>query len=167
MENGQDRGGALGARLQLFRVTDLLLYWFPPLLWTAAILTLSGDLGSYRNTLGLLEGLLSWLPLTAAAIEALNSYLRKAGHAVAYGSLYFLWFRAFRGQRGFGPGRAFLWSLALCLLLAVMDEGHQSFLASRTGSFRDVALDLGGAGLGALLSLAFWHPRSEATPDSR
>jgi VanZ family protein len=158
----------LGARLQLFRVTDFLLYWLPPLVWTGSILTLSGDLGSSRNTLSLLKGLLSWLPfLTPAGIEVINGYLRKAGHALAYGSLYFLWFRAFRGQGHYGRGRAFLWSLSLCLLLAIADEGHQSFLASRSGSLKDVALDLLGAGLGALLTLAFWHPGTEATRPSR
>jgi VanZ family protein len=153
--------------MPLLHTPAFLLYWLPPLLWTAAILIVSGDLGSSRNTMSLLQWLLSWLPsMTPAKLAVVNHYLRKTGHALAYGVLYFLWFRAFRGQWRSRPGRACLGSLGLCLLLAMLDEGHQGFLASRSGSIYDVALDLSGSGLGALLTFTFWPRPPEVGADT-
>lgn len=126
-------------------------YWLPPLLFTGGILAVSGDLGSGAHTRVLLEWLLSWLPFPEQMeTRDTHDYLRKAGHIMAYGSLYWLWFRAFLGRFSSRLRPAILWSLGLCLLTALMDEGHQSLVASRGGSFQDVALDFGAAALTAL-----------------
>ncbi len=79
-----------------------------------------------------------------------QGYLRKAGHVMAYAGLYFLWFRVFRGQLFPRLRPAILWSLGLCLLTALADEGHQALVPSRDGSLLDVALDFGAAALAAL-----------------
>ncbi len=129
-------------------------YWLPPIIWGLSIITMSGDLGSFSNTVGLLKSLLSWFSLTPAQLDILNFYLRKTGHATAYGIFFLLWFRAFRGQMDYGIFRSFFWSMGLCLLVAVLDEYHQSFVSSRTGSIRDVALDLTGSSLAAVITLA-------------
>ncbi len=141
----------------------LISYWAPPVLWAGAILGLSGDLGSSQETLGLVRWLLSWVPhLSLAQIVTFHGYLRKVGHFVAYGTLYFLWYRAFYGPGRHGArGRAILGAFAVSLCLALADEGHQSQLASRGGSLWDVALDMSGAGLSAVLSAIFWKRRSE------
>lgn len=132
-------------------VRQFCLYWLPPLLGTAAILILSGELGSSRHTRELLEWLWSWLPfLRPDQLEQTTGYLRKAGHVTAYAALYFLWFRAFRGQLSPRLGPAVSWSLSICLLIALADEGHQSLVSSRTGCIGDVALDFGAAALAAL-----------------
>jgi VanZ family protein len=150
----------LSLNFSCLRDGDFLGSWLPPLLWCGAILALSGDLGSANNTQGILNWLLSWFPpLSLTQIDFLNYFLRKTGHAVAYGSLYFLWFRAFRGYLGYPFWRAFLWSLALCLVVAGLDEIHQSLFSCRTSSIRDVALDMGGASLSALITSIFWTPR--------
>jgi VanZ family protein len=126
-------------------------YWLPPLLETAAILVLSGDLGSSRHTRELIEWLSSWLPfLKMAPMEETQGYLRKTGHITAYGVLYILWFRALLWRLSPRRGAAILLSLGLCLLTALLDEGHQAMLASRTGCLSDVALDFGAAALAAL-----------------
>ena len=120
------------------------------------MLALSGDLGSANNTRKLLQWLLP--TLSPAHFKLIHFYLRKAvGHVGNYGFLYFLWFRAFRTDLGYRGGRAFLWSLGLCLAMALLDEGHQSLLTSRTGSLRDVGLDLAGSS-GAALILWFSGP---------
>jgi VanZ family protein len=122
---------------------------------------MSGDAASAKNTFGLLQWLLSWLvTLNPRQIDILNFYIRKTGHAVAYGLMYFLWFRAFRGHLGTTPGRAFLYALGLCLLVSVTDEGHQSLTKFRGGSRYDVLLDLSGASLAALITFGCWTPRS-------
>jgi hypothetical protein len=55
----------------------------------------------------------------------LNLYVRKIGHVFSYGMLYFLWFMAFHGDLGIQRRFASLYSLVLCLGLAIIDEGRQ------------------------------------------
>jgi VanZ family protein len=126
------------------------------------VLCLSGDLGSGKNSLGLLKWLFSWLvDLEPAQLKLINFYVRKTGHVLAYGLMYLLWFRAFRAQTHYGPWRAGLWSLGLCLLYASMDEGRQWFYATREASMRDIMLDMSGASLAALIAGAVWTPGSK------
>jgi len=140
------------------RSREFLWYWLPPLAWCGVVLTLSGDLGSSRNTGYLLTWLLSWFPpVSPAQFNLIHFYFRKTvGHFGNYAFIYFLWFRAFQGQRGYRPGWAFLCSLGLCLGLALLDEGHQTMFTSRTGSLWDVALDLSGSSSAALIISIFW-----------
>jgi VanZ family protein len=126
------------------------------------VLVMSGDVGSATNSRHLLQWLLSWfvVPEPAQLIQ-INFYFRKTGHVLAYSLMYFLWFRAFRGQADYGPWRACLWSLGCCLLFASMDECRQCLYASRSGSVRDVILDLSGSGLAALITAAVWSLRAQ------
>jgi VanZ family protein len=131
-------------------------------LFGLAVLSLSGDVGSATNTRELLQWLLSWLvALQPAQIDLINFYLRKTGHVMAYGCMYFLWFRAFRGHADYGPWRACLWALGFCLLYASTDEGRQWFCDPRSGCLGDVLLDMSGAGLAALITGAVWTPGSK------
>jgi VanZ family protein len=153
----------LGITTLIRRKPHLISYWLPPLLWGLAVLGMSGDLGSGKNTLGLLQWLTSWfVALKPAELKMINFYMRKTGHFLAYGAMYFLWFRAFRGHADYGPWRACLWSLGFCLLFASMDEGHQWFFSSRGPSLWDVMLDMSGASLAALITPAVWRPRDLA-----
>jgi VanZ family protein len=150
----------------IWRKPGVMGYWLPPLLWGLAVLCMSGNVGSATNTRNLLHWLLSWfLTLEPAQIDLINFYLRKTGHALAYGWMYFLWFRAFRGHADYGPGRACLWSLGFCLLYASMDEGRQWFFPSRTASIWDVLLDMSGASLAALVVAAVWRPCIVLSPE--
>ncbi|MGB7912081.1 MAG: VanZ family protein [Desulfobaccales bacterium] len=135
--------------------SKFLRYWLPVLLWGGVMLSLSGDLGSDKNTGSILRWLLP--NLSHANFALIHLYLRKGvGHFFDYGFLYVLWFRAFRGGLGYQGGRAFLWSLGFCLAVALLDEGHQSLLTSRSGSLSDVGLDL-AASCGAALLLTIFH----------
>jgi VanZ family protein len=124
---------------------------------------MSGDLGSGKNTLGLLKWLFSWfVDLEPAQLNLINFYARKTGHVLAYGVMNILWFRAFRAQAHYGPWRACLWSLGFCLAFSSMDEGRQWFYASRGGNVQDVMLDMSGASLAALIAGAVWTPGSKS-----
>ncbi len=122
---------------------------------------MSGDLGSAINTGSILKWLLSWFPpLSPTQFTLMHFYVRKAiGHFGNYAFLYFLWFRACRGQLRWTSGRAFFLAIGLCLAMALMDEGHQLMFDSRTGSLRDVALDLSGAAAAALVTWIIWPYR--------
>lgn len=144
----------------MLRTRNFFFYWLPPLLGTAAILGLSGDWGASTNTLGVVRWLLSWLTfLTPEQVKSVHGYLRKAAHVLTYGSLYFLWYRAYQGHLRYSLKNSFIWSLGLCVSIALLDEGHQSLLASRTGDLADVVLDSAGSTLGAMITFAFWTPR--------
>ena len=127
------------------------------------MLCVSGDLGSGKNSLGILKWLFSWfVDLEPAQLKLINFYVRKTGHVLSYGLMYFLWFRAFRAQTHYEPWRACLWSLGFCLLFSSIDEGRQWFYPSRGASVYDVLLDMSGVGLAALLAGAVWTPGSKS-----
>jgi VanZ family protein len=121
---------------------------------------MSGDMGSGANTRHVLQWLLSgFVALPPAQLNMINFFMRKTGHLLAYGFMYFLWFRAMRQHADNEPGRAFVWALGFCLFFAGMDEGHQWFFLSRRASIGDIILDMTGAGLAALITFAVWRPR--------
>jgi len=146
-----------------WRDPQFLYYWLPPILWGLAIIAMSGNVASGRNTYFLIRGLTSWfVTLDARQLNLINFYLRKTGHVMAYGLMYFLWFRALRGHLNLSSGRAFLYALGLCLLISATDEGHQSFTRFRGGSVYDVLLDCSAAGLAGLITFAVWTPPGKA-----
>jgi VanZ family protein len=126
-----------------------LIYWLPTLVWAAVILAASSDVFSSSHTGGWIERFTSWLgpSLAPATLDLMNRVLRKAGHVTAYGILSALSFRALRGE---GPGWSLRWAIGaifMALLVASVDEFHQSFIPSRTGTWQDVILDAAGAAL--------------------
>ena len=91
-----------------------------------------------------------------------HHYLRKTGHVLGYGMLSLLLLRGCRAT--FHQVQAWVWRAALLAwvgtaFVASMDEWHQSFIPSRTGSPRDVLLD-SAAGLFFLLIAHIWERRS-------
>jgi VanZ family protein len=149
----------------IWRKPHVMGYWLPPILWGLAVVSLSGNVGSATNTRNLLQWLLSgFVTLEPAQINLINFSFRKTGHVLAYGFLYFLWFRAFRTHQGYGPGRSCLWSLGFCLLFSSLDEGRQWLFPTRSASLRDVLLDMSGASLAALITCAIWTPRDHSGP---
>ena len=78
--------------------------------------------------------------------------------------LSLLLFRAWRATLPIrrDPRWSIVWarvSFAMTALVASLDEWHQSFIPSRTGSVRDVLLD-SAAALGALIGLFLWLRRN-------
>jgi VanZ family protein len=126
-----------------------LTYWLPPLVWTAVILAASSDLFSSPHTGGWIERITSWFgpSLAPATLDLVNRVLRKIGHVTAYGILSALSFRALRGERPQWSLRWAIGAIAMAVLVASVDEFHQSFVASRTGTWHDVVLDAAGATL--------------------
>jgi VanZ family protein len=120
-----------------------LTYWLPPIVWAAMILAASSDFFSASHTGGWIEIVIAWLgrSLSPAALDLLNQVLRKLGHVTAYGILSALSFRALRGERANWNLRWAIGAILLTALIASVDEFHQSFIPSRTGTWHDVVLD--------------------------
>ncbi|HYX70664.1 MAG TPA: VanZ family protein [Terriglobales bacterium] len=146
---------------------QFLRYWLPAILWLSLIASTSSDLFSAQHTGRILDLLLSALSIhmTWQHVYLLHFLIRKSAHFTEYLVMSYLWYRA--GQSGRQEWRlsSVLLALGVCLLLASLDEWHQSFLPSRTGAFRDVVLDFSGA-LATQVVIA-WRARRAARAQKR
>jgi VanZ family protein len=136
--------------------------WLPTFLWLVVIAIESSDLLSSHHTGRFLFPLFHWLfGLTPEQFEPVHAVIRKTGHVVGYGTLSVLAFRSFRASARQVHAR---WSLAwarnailFTAAVASLDEWHQTFIPSRTGTIYDVMLD-SCAAIAAQL-LAYWFVR--------
>lgn len=155
-----------------------LLSLLPTAAWYGVIWSLSAQPASVSGSLS--DGLLYRLmvlcsPAFAAvsetvritAVEALSFFERKAAHMFLYFVLSLLAFSAacFFLRRFSARAAA---AAVLCVLLASLDEYHQTMVPGRSGEVRDVLVDLCGSlialGFLALPLAASWCRRSLNTP---
>ena len=143
---------------------EMLRAWIPALIWLGVIAIESTSALSAENTSRFLYPLLHFLfGLDRLRVHTWHLLLRKGGHVFGYGFLSFLLFRAWRTTIRVAnhPRWSIVWSgvaLLMTALVGSLDEWHQSFLPSRTGTVRDVALD-SVACLTAQVLLFFWLMR--------
>ncbi|HET7436047.1 MAG TPA: VanZ family protein [Thermoanaerobaculia bacterium] len=118
--------------------------WLPAIVWAIAILLFSNDPLSAAHTGHPIRVIAEFFagPLTDAQFEVVHFAVRKLAHLTEYGILAALIWRA--DKRWYVP-------LACALVLASLDEWHQSFVASRTGSPVDVGIDVVGASVGRVV----------------
>jgi len=136
-------------------------YWLPVLAMLLLIKLESTDALSGTHTAHHLSRLLQMfgMHLNPQRLELVNKVMRKSGHMVGYGLLGFCWFVLLRGayrlqheyhrfrkdgvkvrRTWWRPEWAAL-AVFLTFLVATAHELHQMSIASRTGSWWDVALD--------------------------
>lgn len=84
---------------------------------------------------------------------------RKAAHLFEYGVLAWLVLRALAAS-GLTRRQSLRAAFLFCVVFAVSDEWHQTFVPGRHGKVRDVALDT----LGAALALSVLARRSALFP---
>jgi VanZ family protein len=131
-----------------------ITYWLPPLLWAAVILSASTDAFSGANTGSVLERIVVWItghPVLPATLDTLNFVIRKCAHLTEYGILGALTFRALRGQQKSWSLRWAIGAVLFAACIASIDEIHQTFVPSRTGTWHDVVLDVAGAAVAQIL----------------
>jgi VanZ family protein len=107
------------------------------------VLAMSSPAMSSEHTGGILRPVLAWLlpSLRPVHVDFIHLLLRKGAHVTEYGILALLWRRPFLGHRGWGPGLGGWLALGVCVIVATLDERHQGFIPSRTGSASDIVLD--------------------------
>jgi VanZ family protein len=136
----------------------VLKAWIAAILWLIVIAIESSTYLSSHNTSRILYPLLHFLfGLNHARFEHWHVYIRKGGHVFGYGLLSILLFRAWRETLPAlgNPKWTVRWATIAVLgtaLVASLDEWHQSYLPSRTGTPWDVLLDT-CAGIGAQMLL--------------
>jgi VanZ family protein len=155
--NSEEAATLSGERLWRQRVWR----YGPLLLWMAFIWFASTGEFSAANTSRIIGPLLHWLfpNMSAAEIAHAHFLVRKAAHFTEYALLAFLAARALAAssRRALQQNWFFI-SLLLVISYALLDEYHQSFVATRTSSIYDSLIDISG-GLSALLLYTLWRAR--------
>lgn len=135
--------------------------WIPALVWLGLIAIESTASLSSENTGRFLYPIFHFFfGLDPVRFITWHFLIRKTGHVVGYAVLSLLLFRAWRATivvKSY-PRWSMVWArvaLAMTALVASLDEWHQTFLPSRTGTIHDVVLDT-AAGLGAQILLYLW-----------
>jgi len=128
----------------------IIKVWLPSAVWLAVITVESTNLGSMEHTGRILYPIFDFLfHMDPAKFEIWHALLRKTGHVVGYFTLSVLFFRSWRATFPRLSTRwCFAWAtvgLLSTALVATIDEWHQSYLPSRTGTVRDVILDTSAA----------------------
>jgi len=138
-------------------------HWLPAIVWASLILVASSDWFSAVHTRSIVENFFHWLFPSWSPFSVYKAHLvvRKCAHFLEYAVLAILVMRGFAGNAE-APARSFkmtfLSVLLLCAMVATIDEVHQHFVPSRTGSPYDVLLDT--AGSAAAMLLLTWRKSS-------
>ena len=121
-------------------------------MWMATIFVFStSDFGS-EQTGAIFEPLVRFFypSIPQATLDVLHFVIRKLAHLTEYAILAYLWYRALSAPGTKSPS-PFMTSLLICVLYAISDEWHQSFIADRGPSPADSLLDSCGAAIMLLL----------------
>jgi VanZ family protein len=128
----------------------ILKVWLPSAAWLVVIAIESTNVGSSEHTGWLLYPIFHFLfNVSTTRFAMWHAVLRKTGHFVGYFTLSVLLFRSWRATF---PRLSTQWcmqwatvALLSTSLVAMLDEWHQTFLPSRTGTVHDVILDSAAA----------------------
>lgn len=140
---------------------ERLWRYVPLIIWMALISFVSTNDFSAVNTSRVVRPLLLWLfpNITEESISLTHFLVRKAAHITEYAILGWLAARAFIGSsRELLRREWFLAALVLVVLHALLDEYHQSFVPTRTGSLYDSGIDVAG-GLIGLIGFSYLRRR--------
>jgi len=109
-------------------IKKIFIYWLPPILWAGGIFYLSSISG-----------------LSSSMTVFWDVFWRKLFHAMEFGVLNLLLWRALYFGQKIDFKKALWWSLFLTVLYATSDELHQYFVPNRQCRWQDVAQDSLGA----------------------
>ena len=147
---------------------QLLKEWTAAILWLGLIAIESTNLLSATNTSRILYPIFHFFTgVDPVRFVLWDYYIRKIGHFVGYFGLSVLLFRAWRATLPFAsPAQwSMQWariSFFMTALVASLDEWHQTYLTSRTGSLHDVLLDSSTALAAQIILFLLLNPKRTA-----
>jgi VanZ family protein len=128
------------------------------------IFWMSTETFSSENTSLIIGPVLHFLmpSITMKEMDMIHEVIRKLGHVTEYFILGILLFPAFRSSsKELLRWRWVVYSVLVIMLYAASDEFHQSFIARRTASLRDVGIDTLGGILAQGVSILYQLIRRE------
>ena len=138
--------------------------WLPVIVWVGVIFLGSTDLMSAEHTSRFIVPFLRWLKpdISAETLASIHFIVRKCTHVAEYAVLGLLLLRAATLMTNFKRSIPILYVSVwgVCLFVAVTDEFHQTFVASRGAAATDVMIDSAGAILGLLIGALLGMSRS-------
>lgn len=141
----------------------------PPVAWACFVLFASSGNFSASNTSRIIRPFLLWLfpNISNESLVYVHFLIRKAAHLSEYAILALLAARAFRtSQKDKLRRRWWLAAFVLVACVSLVDEYHQSFLPTRTGTIYDSFLDMTGGAV-ALACMALWLARKRTKRSRR
>jgi len=88
----------------------------------------------------------------------LHTLVRKGAHLTVYFILGILVYRAMCSNQ-VSKKRVLATALLLCVVYAISDEFHQTFIIGRSGQITDVFIDSIGASIGLLITHVYYNRR--------
>jgi len=138
---------------------SFLKYWLPIPAWVGVIFFGSTDLMSAEHTSRFIVPFLLWLKpdVSPETLACIHLIVRKCAHVGEYAVLGLLLLRAATLITDLKRSLPILCLtvLATSLTVAVTDELHQTFVASRGPSVMDIMIDTSGAFLGLVIGSFF------------
>lgn len=116
------------------KITSFINLWSPVFVWCAFIFFMS-----------------SQPHLPGPQDKTLDFLLKKIGHLTVYAVLFRLTYVAFGKTE-----HRFLKTFLFCILYAISDEYHQSFVPGRTPMARDIGFDILGMVLSSIWIKKLW-----------
>lgn len=166
-------GGEQGIRVASW-VLRTCLVWLPVVICLCVISDESTDTFSAARTSGWIRHLAEAMvgPIAQSAWNQAQHIIRKSGHFIGYGFVGLCWLRAWLLTWRFPLRRTLqLWrrisagmALLCTMIVAILDELHQTFIPSRTGLVSDAWLDTGGAALAITLVALTWPRNIDRCP---
>jgi VanZ family protein len=142
----------------------------PLLVWIGFIFFASTGNLSAPNTSRIIRPLLLWLfpDITEAALVQAHFLVRKAAHFTEYAILALLAARAFlSSSKIFLRRRWWLVAFSIVASCALLDEYHQSFVSTRTGTIYDSLIDMTGGACALAAAAALWRARQNRRTSAR
>ena len=151
-------------RMPYKQMRRFLKNWLPVIVWVGVIFLGSTDLMSAEHTSRFIVPFLRWLKpdISAETLASIHFIVRKCTHVAEYAVLGLLLLRAATLMTNSRRSIPILYVsvLGVCLIVAVTDEFHQTFVASRGASVRDIMIDCSGAILGLVIASIIRMSRS-------
>lgn len=128
-------------------------YVVPCGIWVGIIFLFSSKYFSAGNTSTFLYELIHTLfrSFSREKFWMIHAYIRKSAHVMAYAVLAYLSYvallKSFYICRSKLPGKFFIYVFVFCLSIAILDEYNQSHIQVRTGSYKDILIDMTGVAL--------------------
>ena len=143
-------------------------YWLPAVCVALLISLFSTQYFSSEHTARFIYPLLRWIfpTISPRSLHLFHVAIRKLAHVLEFGVFSVT---VFRGVRSGRSGWRLDWAVTtffIALAFAALDEWHQSFVAVRHASTRDVAIDALGAVLAQILVWAYANWRRAFTGPS-